>query len=711
MKTIECPGCGESIELTKLRPIEVQCGDCDVWVSHDWPENFGENKDDVTKLRENHVRNINDEKNRKQSTEEEREKAKGYAAKSRAKKRAERLAEELPEHQALYDGMTPKHRASAKYEFPRDTHPEDMTPEERKMLRDYKGVVAANLKYNTKAAADPEGERVKQKAARDAKPASTIEQKAEHAQYMKVYYDENPGKRKANDDVQNAKKKEKRDEAREVEDVQLPVAACPACYGVVALTVAKNRVPLRILECDAEGCATFFSSQWPMKIFGTDRVEVEKHIKREEAKAIRLGWTDEQKEADKAKDKAKRERTAADKEKQEKEMERCRLKAKKKRDEIKEDPEAYAQSLLDNQARHAKRRQPGGDSAPTPENLAKRNAAYAEKRSVAALATSDPEKLEQVQRERREKYIREVAEGDAYFQRVRKDPVLYEEYKRKMRERRLDYAQTCPICDKRHGSKDSDWCRDCRTGMKRTKVYETEVANFFLANGMLWSSSNEKPGCDGKDADTNVRPDFIFKAPGTPNIVIVEVDEDQHRSYPLECEIARMAKVRDAAARESAVGIGATGSPGMGIIVIRYNPERTLLINRERDKVAITRASKELLLDCLRQALQRGPSNAILGYEQVFLNYDESRVVMFLHTELRMNAEGLESFGSSSSSSSSDSSLGPNTTTGTVDLLMQHSDDFINRVRKMKEKEKAQHHAKREADHREAKKIKYTKKQ
>jgi prophage tail gpP-like protein len=64
-----------------------------------------------------------------------------------------------------------------------------------------------------------------------------------------------------------------------------------------------------------------------------------------------------------------------------------------------------------------------------------------------------------------------------------------------------------------------------------------------------------------------------------------------------------------------------------------------------------------------------------------------------------MNAEGLESFGSSSSSSSS--SLGPDT--DTVDLLMRHNDDFINRVRETKKKEKAQREAKRQADRRAAK--------
>jgi hypothetical protein len=383
----------------------------------------------------------------------------------------------------------------------------------------------------------------------------------------------------------------------------------------------------------------------------------------------------------------------------ERERERQREKEQRKRDATKADPEAYAKSLQENRERHAKRRAPGGDEEPTPENLAKRNAAYAAKRSVGALASSKPELLEQLREKRREEYMRKVADGEAYFQRVRKDPVLYAEYLRKMRERRLDYAKICPICDKRHESKIDDWCRDCRTGQRRAKVYETEVANFFRDNGMEWASSDQKIGCDPGD-DYNVRPDFVFKAPGVANIVIVEVDEDQHRSYPLECEIARMAKVRDTIARESAVGIGTDGSPGMGIIVIRYNPERTAPNNNNRPR--ITHQSKVLLLDCLHQALKRGPSSSILGYEQVFLGYDESRVAEFLHTELRMHIEKQESFNSSSPGSC----FGTDTTLDTIDLLMKHNDDFINRVREMKKKEKAQRHAKREADRRAVKKNK-----
>jgi hypothetical protein len=77
----------------------------------------------------------------------------------------------------------------------------------------------------------------------------------------------------------------------------------------------------------------------------------------------------------------------------------------------------------------------------------------------------------------------------------------------------------------------------------------------------------------------------------------------------------------------------------------------------------------------------------VLGYQQVFLGYDESRVVEFFETELRMHAEQMGAVGAvSSSSSSSSSSSAP----GPLDLLgslMQDSERFVLLARGVKEEE------------------------
>jgi hypothetical protein len=569
VKTIECPsGCG-AIELTKLRPVEVQCDDCGVYVSHTWIENFGMDKNDVTRLRENHVKNINDEKNRKPSTEEEREKSKEYSARFRAKQRAERIAEELPEHQALYDGMTSKHRA--KYDFPRDTHPEDMTKEERVELRKYKGTVAANLKYNTKAAADPEGERVKQKAARDAKPASTIEQKAEHAQYMKVYYDKNPGKRKANDDVQNAKKAKVAADEKAVLATTRAVP-CPVCGTLATDVLAKNWASLRIVACVSADCSIFFSKDWQSDgIKGKDYNEVDKAL-RKRAESNGRG-------------------------------EENRFHAEAGRE---------FEKLGDN---------------PSPADLAEWSLKYGAPRS-------------------------------------------------------RNFKKPCVACTKPHES-EYDTCRECRGLQERIKAYEVEVRDFFEENKLFYSLYDQKGACNREEDKS--RADFVFDDNDAPNLVIVEVDENQHRDREIRCEIARMAGIRDQFA-------------GRSIICIRYNPLRASE-SHTTDRKRILRESKVLLVDCVRYALQAAPSKSVLGYEQVFLGYDESRVTEIIETELLMHTEQTGTGSSSSTSSSTPSQL------NLLGSLMQDSERFTARALELKESQRKAKAAQRKAEKRKAAKL------
>lgn len=54
------------------------------------------------------------------------------------------------------------------------------------------------------------------------------------------------------------------------------------------------------------------------------------------------------------------------------------------------------------------------------------------------------------------------------------------------------------------------------------------------------------------------RPDFVFDA--VTHMIVVEIDEDQHKYYPCECEQIRM--------------INISQSLGMPTIFIRYNPDK-----------------------------------------------------------------------------------------------------------------------------------------
>ena len=345
VKTIECPsGCG-TIELTKLRPIEVQCDECDVYVSHTWIENFGMDKKDVTRLRENRVRNTNDEKNRKPSTEAEREKSKEYAAISRAKRRAERIAEELPEHQALYDGMTPKHRA--KYDFPRDTHPEDMTKEERAELRKYKGAVANALKYAANLEANEEDMRAKQQATRDAKPELTPDQlDARRAKGRETMAQRKiDGKGPTPEQVQQGNKR--RQEALEADPVRHALA-----------NEAQRKSKERRLENESqEDKDKRLKSEADRAAFDrglrTDEEVAEDNKKKAE-------WMRQDRIANPAKyaalDKAKNDKKKADPVAHEKEKERCRVRAQKTRDAVYADKAAHAALKEKDNARHQRER-------------------------------------------------------------------------------------------------------------------------------------------------------------------------------------------------------------------------------------------------------------------------------------------------------------------------------------------------------------------
>jgi hypothetical protein len=103
---------------------------------------------------------------------------------------------------------------------------------------------------------------------------------------------------------------------------------------------------------------------------------------------------------------------------------------------------------------------------------------------------------------------------------------------------------------------DNDHCYACDpttfanvrlANQKETKVY-------FDTHGVVYTSYD-------KVLDRAVcgleRPDFVHPA---PHGLITEVDEQQHRGYPCECESARM--------------INVTGAMGLPSLFIRYNPHK-----------------------------------------------------------------------------------------------------------------------------------------
>ena len=120
----------------------------------------------------------------------------------------------------------------------------------------------------------------------------------------------------------------------------------------------------------------------------------------------------------------------------------------------------------------------------------------------------------------------------------------------------------------------SQLCLGCRTrsGVARIKKYEEETKKWLTEAGLHWSYTNTKLPC----ATTTRFPDFVF-ATGKEWVVILEIDENQHRFYNEKCEIARLSELMDSKSEGS-------------LHVVRFNPNSKS-------------TTKEELLAALRDAI------------------------------------------------------------------------------------------------------------
>jgi len=100
-------------------------------------------------------------------------------------------------------------------------------------------------------------------------------------------------------------------------------------------------------------------------------------------------------------------------------------------------------------------------------------------------------------------------------------------------------------------------------------------------------------------------PDFLIDA--NTHKIVLEVDENQHKSYNEECEKARM--------------INISQTLGMPVIFVRYNPDKfkkPFKYNRRITK----KYRKELLLQWLNQTSVMKPNNGDEFLRVVYLFFD-----------------------------------------------------------------------------------------
>ena len=156
---------------------------------------------------------------------------------------------------------------------------------------------------------------------------------------------------------------------------------------------------------------------------------------------------------------------------------------------------------------------------------------------------------------------------------------------------------------------------------KRQKTREMKIKALLESTTDLNNPIHDKPvgGDCGK-----YRPDFRYDA--LTHFVVVEVDEDQHRSYDSECERIRMINIVQAV--------------GMHCVFVRYNPD-AFKIDGKTVRV-YEKKRHDLLLKTIRECMTSPPTADV-----VYLYYDAAEI---RHQEdLFGSSTGLESRRSTSS--------------------------------------------------------------
>ena len=171
------------------------------------------------------------------------------------------------------------------------------------------------------------------------------------------------------------------------------------------------------------------------------------------------------------------------------------------------------------------------------------------------------------------------------------------------REYEIALKRLCKWCDLEEKSKFV--CKDC---VFRSHKKEWSVVSQFrkeIRTPFIYDSSSMLGGCSKR------RPDIYFELP--MHCVIIEVDENQHKSYEDSCECARINEIVN--------GIG-----GKSIIFIRYNPD---IVRNKGVKLNFKMKDKiNYLIEIVKKELIREYDTFIIKVIQLFYddNYDKYRI-------------------------------------------------------------------------------------
>lgn len=148
------------------------------------------------------------------------------------------------------------------------------------------------------------------------------------------------------------------------------------------------------------------------------------------------------------------------------------------------------------------------------------------------------------------------------------------------------------------------YCKPKSTLRQKTK--EMKVVNFLQENKIELIHNKSVGYVCG-----NYRPDVRIDA-GT-HLVIVEIDEDQHRHYEQSCEVVRMLNIHQ--------------SEGLRCVFLRYNPD---IVKYNNKTVRIYENKRlDLLLDRVRYHIKNVPEDEITVYRLYYNNDTGDNIIKY----------------------------------------------------------------------------------
>jgi hypothetical protein len=155
----------------------------------------------------------------------------------------------------------------------------------------------------------------------------------------------------------------------------------------------------------------------------------------------------------------------------------------------------------------------------------------------------------------------------------------------------------CKYCDIKEESKHI--CNNCKKIKNKKEWAIVRHLRMVIDTPFEYDSSKMLQGCSKK------RPDIYFEL--KKHCVIVEIDEEQHKTYEDVCECSRINEIVN--------GIG-----GKTVIIIRYNPD---LIKNNANKIIIDNNDRiNLLVDIIKRELILEYDIFMVKIIQLFYNDD-----------------------------------------------------------------------------------------